>query len=135
MPYFGEQKREYARKWVAARRAAWFADKVCVVCGTNENLELHHINPETKVSHNIWSWSFVRRDEELLKCEVRCTEHHMVKTKEQLSFPLIHGTAEGYRKLCRCRPCTDAASAERQQYKVARKLRLRLMAGHRTLNP
>lgn len=118
-----EYMREYQRQWMAARRAAWFADKVCVVCGTTEELELHHINPATKVSHNIWGWTAARRDVEVAKCEVRCNVHHMDRTKEQLTRPLVHGTAKGYGKLCRCRACTDAASAERQQYKIAKKFR------------
>ena len=71
-----EQKRAYDRAWYAARRAAWFADKCCVVCGSTDRLELHHKDPAQKVSHRVWSWSQSRRDTELAKCEVRCHEHH-----------------------------------------------------------
>lgn len=74
-------QREYVRQWVASRRAAWFADKVCVDCGTEENLQLDHVDPSQKVSHSIWSWSQVRRDVETAKCEVRCQPCHVVKTK------------------------------------------------------
>lgn len=81
MPYSDpEERREYARKWVAARRAAWFVGKVCIECGSVEQLELDHVNPELKVSHNIWSWSVKRRDEELIKCVIRCFTCHKKKT-------------------------------------------------------
>src|ERR1039458_6790993 len=105
----GEAGREYARKWVAARRAAWFIDKSCVVCGSKKKLEIQHIKPDTKVSHNVWSWSEVNRDAELAKCEVRCEEHHMDKTKEQLRnaprkllSEKKHGTGNTYTDGCRC---------------------------------
>ena len=108
----GEAGREYARKWVAARRAAWFIDKSCVVCGSKKKLEIHHIKPDTKVSHNVWSWSEVNRDAELAKCEVRCEEHHMDKTKEQLRnaprkllSEKKHGTGNTYTDGCRCSLC------------------------------
>jgi hypothetical protein len=123
MPYFGEQKREYARKWMAARRAAWFADKKCVECGTTQELELHHIDPSTKISHCVWSWAQERREAELAKCEVRCVDHHMDRTRRQLSIPLVHGTASGYSKWCRCKPCTDAHAAERAEYRRNKKFR------------
>ncbi len=111
MGYTGEQKKEYQRQWMARRRAEWFADKLCVVCGTKENLELHHIDPETKVHHCVWSWSKARRDAELAKCEVRCEEHHKVATKEQQSTPLSekkHGTWITYGRYgCRCEECRE----------------------------
>ena len=113
MPLFGEAKREYNRVWMAARRAYWFADKFCVKCGSKEKLENHHIDPSTKVSHCVWSWSQQRRDAELAKCEVLCEGCHQNKTniqlKEQFSTPLSekkHGTNNTYnRHKCRCDLC------------------------------
>lgn len=70
MAYKGDKKRQYDRNWVAKRRAQWFSDKCCVVCGTKEKLEVHHIKPEDKISHRVWSWAKERRDKELNKCEV-----------------------------------------------------------------
>jgi hypothetical protein len=113
VPLFGEAKREYQRVWIAARRAAWFADKRCVVCGTTENLELHHIDPETKVANSVWSWTQERRDAELAKCEVRCESCHKPETiaylKEIKITPLSekkHGTYNTYGRFgCRCEPC------------------------------
>ena len=75
-----EEQREYQRKWVARRRAEWFADKACVDCGSIEELQLDHVDPALKVSHSIWSWSKARRDAETAKCVVRCRPCHVIKT-------------------------------------------------------
>jgi len=81
MGYSGDKKREYQRKWVAARRADYFKDKFCVDCGSNSNLELDHVDPETKIAHAIWSWSETRRLQEIEKCLVRCKECHLTKSR------------------------------------------------------
>jgi hypothetical protein len=78
---FREYMREYQRIWIAARRAAFFAGKVCAKCGNSENLELDHIDPAVKVSAAIWSWSDERRAIELAKCQVLCHDCHLKKTK------------------------------------------------------
>lgn len=87
MGYIGEKKREYQRIWIAARRAKWFDGKVCVVCGGVENLELDHTDPNTKVTHRIWSWSWQRIEEETAKCQVLCEQHHKLKTLENKEHP------------------------------------------------
>lgn len=82
MPYKDpERQREYARKWMAARRAAWIgANGPCADCGSWENPEVDHVDPATKVTHNVWSWSALRREAELAKCVVRCTDCHKKKS-------------------------------------------------------
>lgn len=81
MPYKNiEKKREYQRNWVAQRRDEYFQDKSCVRCGNHNELELDHIDPNTKVSHSIWSWSKERREKELAKCQVLCHTCHKEKT-------------------------------------------------------
>lgn len=81
MPYKDpEARREYARKWMAARRAEWFDGKVCVDCGTTERLELDHVDPATKIHHCVWSWAKARREAELAKCVARCHDCHLAKS-------------------------------------------------------
>ncbi|BCP02499.1 hypothetical protein MINTM018_52680 (plasmid) [Mycobacterium intracellulare] len=81
--YDKETMRAYQRKWIADRRAAYFADKLCVQCGAAERLELDHIIPESKEHSAIWSWSQARRDAELKKCQVLCHDCHQAKTTEE----------------------------------------------------
>jgi 5-methylcytosine-specific restriction endonuclease McrA len=81
MPYKDkEAQRAYQREWVRKRRAEWLSDKSCIVCGSTENLHVDHIDPKSKLSHHVWSWSEKRRLAELAKCQVLCAVHHKQKT-------------------------------------------------------
>lgn len=71
-----EYLRNYGRAWIRRRRTEWFADKCCDRCPATSSLELHHRNPDHKVSHSIWSWSQARRKVELNKCVVLCGDCH-----------------------------------------------------------
>ncbi len=71
---------------MARRRKEWFDAKgPCVQCGSWQELELDHIDPKTKVSSRIWSWTQSKRDAELKKCQVLCRSCHLEKTKKDLS--------------------------------------------------
>lgn len=84
MPYRDRARQlEYQKNWMRARRAAYFHDKACVKCGSTHRLELDHIDPSTKVSHKIWSWTEVKRLAEIAKCQVLCVLCHREKTAEQ----------------------------------------------------
>lgn len=112
-----DYQRQYQREWMADRRAAFFSDKVCVRCGSQERLELDHVDRATKVHHAIWSWSEARREAELAKCQVLCHDCHLAKTaaeNRELAGPLEHGKESGYDRGCRCGPCRSAASAGRR---------------------
>ena len=59
----------------------WFdINGPCVLCGSNEELQLDHIDPQTKISHRIFTWSEERRLKELAKCRVLCWRCHKKKT-------------------------------------------------------
>lgn len=80
MPYKDAQKqREYQRDWMRRRREEWLAGKVCVDCGSSENIELDHKDPTQKVSHRIWSWAKEKREAEIAKCEPRCRPCHSAR--------------------------------------------------------
>lgn len=86
MPYKNPQEqREYQRRWIAKRREDWFRGQICLHCESSEELELHHQDPTQKVSHRIWSWSKVRREEELRKCVVLCKECHYTQDTRRRS--------------------------------------------------
>lgn len=64
-----------------AARRKWFKENgPCQQCGSDQNLELDHINPEEKVCHTVWSWTPMRRALELKKCQVLCRSCHRKKT-------------------------------------------------------
>lgn len=86
MPYADpDRQREYMRQWIASRRAEYFTGKSCVRCNSTEQLELDHIDRTIKITHSIWSWSKVRREAELAKCQVLCRECHKEKTAREES--------------------------------------------------
>lgn len=59
------------------RRKKWFEENgPCQDCDTWKDLELHHVDPLLKEDSRIWSWSDERREAELAKCIVLCTECH-----------------------------------------------------------
>lgn len=118
MPYKNKEKRkEYAKLWRRGRRTEYFKNKVCIKCGSTEQLELDHIDPKLKTTHNIWSWSKQRQQEELKKCQILCKKCHLDKTRQYLkTFKQDkkirdHGSYLKYEKeKCRCLACKQAKS-------------------------
>lgn len=71
----------YQSKWVRKRRDDWMkANGPCRMCGSDQKLELDHIDPTQKVSHRIWSWARDRFEAEASKCQVLCRDCHRRKT-------------------------------------------------------
>lgn len=96
-------QREYQRNWVANRRSIFLKDKCCAICGAENDLQLDHIDPDTKKDHRIWSWSQSRIREELMKCQILCLPCHQLKTHADNNWS-THGPA-AYRAGCRCDKC------------------------------
>lgn len=119
MPYKDkEQQRKYQREWMAKRRSDFFADKSCVKCGSSEDLELDHIDPSTKVSHRIWSWSQKKRDEELAKCQILCDACHREKTSAFLDSQIKHGSYKMRNKHgCKCDLCIEFIRWRKQDWR------------------
>ena len=119
MPYANAEvqkkyHREYQRLRAARRRVEWFFEKTCARCPASRNLELHHLNPEEKVSHRIWSWSWRRIFEETAKCIVLCYDCHIAETVSH-SIKFEHGTRTMYMHHdCRCSACVEAARVHRE---------------------
>jgi 5-methylcytosine-specific restriction endonuclease McrA len=121
-----ELQRQFQRERNARIRRSWLEGKACRQCGSTERLEVDHIDPADKISHNVWSWTEARRAAELQKCQVLCHVCHKLKSAAELRKPIHHGTPWGYQKGCRCRPCTDAfvgATRERRKRRKAAGLR------------
>ena len=124
MGYTGEQKREYQRKWLRARRDKWIEDQggQCVACGGTESLEIDHKDKHTKSFSiaTIWSRAEHIRKEELKKCQVLCEDCHKIKSSEEATT-IKHGTINTYeRHGCRCLECKEVKSKKNKlRYKEA----------------
>lgn len=110
MPYKDKEKqRAYQLAWLQKRRLQWIElqGSICATCGKTEGpWEVDHIDPDTKVDHKVWSWSEVRRSEELSKCQLLCAQCHWDKTSEENSG-WSHGIT-GYGYGCKCAVCKEA---------------------------
>jgi len=113
MPYKDKNKqREYQRLYAANRRKEWLEKNgPCAKCGSWDDLEVDHKNPNDKISHNVWSWSEDRRNEELAKCWVLCYNCHLYKTIKERETNPEHGTLAKYKhrkNSCKCEKCKEA---------------------------
>ena len=106
----GERMR-YNRRWRQIRRGHWLWENgPCQRCGSWTDLEVDHIDPTTKVSHSVWSWSKPRRMRELAKCQVLCRTCHQEKSTGALRVFSPCGSRQSYNKGCRCPLCRAAQS-------------------------
>lgn len=106
----------YQRDRRARVRAAYFADKRCIDCGSAENLELDHIDRENKVGSDVWVWAEEKRKAEEAKCVVRCQSCHRERHAEERRR---HGPS-GYNRGCRCEVCKEASRARKRRQNRAR---------------
>lgn len=114
-----DQRRKLQREWLKARRESWItANGPCSSCGSNNSLQVDHIDRKTKISHRVWSWRRERREQELAKCQVLCDKCHKLKSKLEAQNYLrkvSHGTPHEYlRHRCRCSDCKNAYSTWRK---------------------
>jgi len=78
-----EARKKYQREWVQKRREAWFSvNGPCKHCGSDKDLELHHVDRNQKESHSVFSWRKEHREAELSKCIVLCHECHRIETNK-----------------------------------------------------
>lgn len=121
MPYKNRKKQnDYQLKRYHRLRQAWFDENgPCAQCGSNENLEVDHIDPSKKITHTLWSRSKAFREKELSKCQVLCHSCHKEKTlKDQhIAAQLKHGkTTTMYRNGCRCEACRAIHAQKAREY-------------------
>lgn len=119
MAYKNKQKQlEYQVQWMKNRRDSWLSENgPCKNCGSEDNLEVDHINPIEKIDHKVWSWSEIRRREELAKCQVLCKKCHKEKTRNTFLENRIHGLSNTYKNGCRCNSCTIAQKLNQRNYR------------------
>lgn len=103
------------------RRKSWAIGLLggkCVDCGSTDNLEFDHINPEEKLfaitSRITWGDDIIIP--ELMKCQLKCKAHHKAKH----SVVGTHGTVSTYR-YCKCELCMSAQRAYMHEYRKKHK--------------
>jgi 5-methylcytosine-specific restriction endonuclease McrA len=115
MGYTGDAKRAYQRAWMARRRDGWIRENgPCAWCGSEEQLEVDHIDPGTKLiqPRDIWSRRADVRAGELAKCQVLCRQCHIEKSAAEKAYVSPHGLRARYARKdenkCRCEECRQA---------------------------
>ena len=111
-----ELRRKYRREWLAKRRTEFFNGKCCMKCGSTVLLELHHVDPTKKITHNIWDRNKSFQSKELKKCTVLCKRCHKKVTEAR------HGTISRYREhRCRCAACKTVWNERTKFWKLKHK--------------
>ena len=97
----------------------------CSKCFSTEDLQLDHIDPETKnftISH-LWNSKKEVFDLEISKCQLLCKKCHEEKTlldMGRVSAKITHGTVSSYR-YCKCELCKKAKSEYMKVFREKRK--------------
>lgn len=122
MPYKDrERQRAFQHAHCREKRLQALIGRHCERCGTTDELEFHHRDPEEKISHRIWSWSWERIAKELEKCEILCKPCHQAETsawrRAQAEARNSHGTRQRYELGCKCDACRAAKSASNRAYR------------------
>lgn len=117
---YNEYMREYMKRRYHKKRAEAidFLGGKCVVCGSIENIELDHIDPDLKSIDiaKVWTYSKEKFWIEVKKCQLLCNECHLEKHKSQ--YPC--GTAQRYWRGCKCIDCRAANALHHLKWKEAR---------------
>jgi len=90
----------------------------CVVCGTVENLEIDHIDPQQKsfnFAKALAGWAQKRIDEELKKAQLLCETHHLEKSK--VDNGVNHGDGLTGKRNCLCDLCRPLKNAYNREWK------------------
>lgn len=119
---YNEYQREYQLKRYHDRRnsALVILGNKCVICKTDQNLEIDHkdcYNKSFSIS-KLWSCSIEQYLKELSKCQILCKKHHLEKSIQEGKISsyggknridnYTHGSSHMYNKdKCRCDLCRE----------------------------
>lgn len=112
MAYSGEDKKAYQKAWLQNRKSRGYQilGGACRSCGATTDLEIDHINPESKnlylrgrAGNAFWSRSWAFIETELKKCQLLCDTCHNTKSQKE-AMKDTHGITK-YHKGCRCVEC------------------------------
>jgi 5-methylcytosine-specific restriction endonuclease McrA len=114
---------EYMRRYYRMRmdRAITYLGGACAQCGSDDDLEIDHIDPATK-SFDFgkvgWKKPWAEQEAELQKCQLLCSQHHRVKTRHDLGVP--HGGGASGKRNCPCAPCRARKAEYMTRYATPR---------------
>ncbi len=93
----------------------------CVVCGSQDQLEIDHIDPKQKSFSLASGWAKPKDVyfAELSKCQLLCKTHHIEKTRSESTIT-IHGTKAFYDRGCKCSECRKANAQAQKQWDAKR---------------
>jgi 5-methylcytosine-specific restriction endonuclease McrA len=115
VPLKNEEKIKYQNTWLLKRKLrAWeYLGGKCVVCGYNDDLEFHHVDPSTKL-FNIGSKLSMAWDKlilELDKCVLLCYDCHKKESIKVLKKIYPCPDVRNYNnKSCDCQGCRTLAT-------------------------
>ena len=97
----------------------------CFKCNSIKDLQLDHINPQTKNFTVAKLWNSKKKifDLEISKCQLLCKKCHEEKTlldMGRVSAKITHGTVSSYR-YCKCEFCKKAKSEYMKVFREKRK--------------
>ena len=110
------------------RRDQWIKENgPCIRCGSDQRLEVDHIDPAYKTIRisEVWLRSEQVRTVELLKCQVLCHDCHYSKTAKENGWAPkegMHGLTR-YCAGCRCDICRAAKAKEKKAYLARKKMK------------
>ena len=123
-----EQRKLDAERYAAGRgRVIAMLGGKCVVCDTDERLEIDHVNPADKeldISRHLMQTELPPEVlAEIKKCQLLCHKHHLEKSiRERGDLPAAgrHGTLSCYR-ICKCELCVKVHAEYCAEWKRKRK--------------
>jgi multidrug efflux pump subunit AcrB len=110
----------------AERRRQWLEDKRCAHCGSREKLEVDHIDPKTKVSHEFWGWPEEERLLELAKCQALCEECHKKKSAQERDHTMAKRNPRTAQEKEKNRPTQVAFRLSSEDFKLLDNIRKHL---------
>jgi len=115
---------EYGVNRYHARRKMFILEmgSVCVVCGSEDNIEFDHVDPAQKsfnIAKRLQGAPLVTLRLELEKCQLLCSKCH--KTKSIRNDEVEHGGGKSGKRNCPCVPC----KARKSEYSKERSGRVK----------
>lgn len=111
-----EYMNDYMKRRYRERRALAFEllGGHCVNCGTDQSLEIDHVEregvPQNQKFGKLWNMALERFVKELEKCQLLCYDCHILKSKDDLG--VAHGGGVSGKRRCPCELC----KAQKRQY-------------------